>query len=69
MYLIKDKYPEIVDFVINDNILMVEKNENKKKDVKYLKNLILHVLEKIHEKINPQVVFSNILGLFDYLVR
>ena len=63
MYLIKDKYPEIVDFIINENILKNNSDEKQKKEVNYLKNSMLHVLEKINEKINSQVVFSNILGL------
>ena len=37
--------------------------DDKLKDMAQLKNLMLHILEKIHEKMNPQVVFSNVLGL------
>jgi len=63
MYLIKDKYPEMIDFIINENMLKHDITDDKLKDMAQLKNLILHILEKIHEKMNPQVVFSNVLGL------
>jgi len=64
MYLIKDKYTEMVDFIVDENMLSKnEENETKIKELKQLKNFMLYVFEKIHEKMNPQVVFSNILGL------
>ena len=63
MYLMKDKYQEIVDFVIEDNMLFTETNEKKKYELRQFKSVFLHILEKIHEKLNPQVVFSNILGI------
>ena len=65
MYLDKEKYVEWTNFLFDEflNLFMKKNNKIEKEENLRNKKLLLYLLEKINNKKNPEIFFSNIISL------
>lgn len=63
VYLIKEEYLNMINFIFEENLLVLITNPNEKSEILMFKKIVINIFNKIHQKINTKVVFSNILGL------
>ena len=62
MFLIKDKYEEIINFIHNDFLLKENDTPTEKDNNKFMLSTLLDTFKTINNKEYPEIIFSNLIG-------